>query len=143
MTELEAYETLLAACGAPRARQLLGTLRLLALFGFDGILARNLLTKSTLYRDLEELRTAGVAAHIDGLDFERALTRYMLQRLDDLARQVAADGLPGLRGVAPPGPVDTVGRSAGDASPMVDAPGPVARLPQLGPALAAAPCGGD
>src|SRR5919202_3148261 len=98
MTELEAYEALLAARGAPRARQLLGTLRLLALFGFDGILARRLLTKSTLYRDLEELRAAGVAAHLDGLDFERALTRYVVQRLDDLARQVAAEGLPGLPG---------------------------------------------
>ncbi len=61
MTEREAYEQLLKRYGAARARQLLGTMRLLTLYGRDTVLERQFLATSTLYADLAALPEVDIA----------------------------------------------------------------------------------
>ncbi len=67
MTEREAYEQLLERYGAARARQLLGTVRLLSLYGRDTVLGRQFLASSTLYADLAALREVGIAEPVEAV----------------------------------------------------------------------------
>ncbi len=89
MTEREAYERLLQKYGSPRARMLLGTLRLLSLYDRETILERGLLAKTTLYRDLNDLHDADVSERLESIHLERAVTDYVFSRADEFARALS------------------------------------------------------
>ncbi len=57
---IEIATKLIAAHGGPRARTLLGTLDLLRLYGREGVLERRILSEPALYRDLADIRSAGL-----------------------------------------------------------------------------------
>lgn len=68
MTEIEAYNRLRERYGATRARQLLGTLRLLTLFGRETVQRERLMPVSTLYADVRTLADAGVSEHVEATE---------------------------------------------------------------------------
>jgi len=74
VTEVDAYNQLLATFGPTRARQLLGTMRLLLLLGREAVQKRRLMAVSTFYADLAALRTAGVMEYVEALEATRKLT---------------------------------------------------------------------
>lgn len=82
MTELEAFDRLRERHGATRARQLLGTLRLLALYGRQTVQRERLMSVSTLYADLKALTDAGVGERVEAAE---TLDRFIAIALGWLA----------------------------------------------------------
>jgi len=68
VTEIEAYNLLRERYGATRARQLLGTLRLLTLFGRQTVQRERLMPVSTLYADVKALADAGVSERLEAAE---------------------------------------------------------------------------
>lgn len=89
MTEREAYSKLLEVYGQSRARTLLGTLRLLSLYSREDIAEGNLLSRTTLHRDLADLRAAGVSERLETIHLEQAVTEYVFSRADEFARALS------------------------------------------------------
>jgi len=68
VTEIEAYNHLRERYGPTRARQLLGTLRLLTLFGRETVQRERLMPVSTLYADVRSLADAGVGEYVEAAE---------------------------------------------------------------------------
>lgn len=68
MTEIEAFNRLRERYGATRARQLLGTLRLLTLFGRQAVQRERLMPVSTLYADVKALADVGVGERLEATE---------------------------------------------------------------------------
>ena len=81
--EREAYRQLLERYGSARARQLLGTVRLLALYGRQELLGGALLSRATFYRDLDDLRSAGLSERVELVEAERVLRRHREREVGD------------------------------------------------------------
>jgi hypothetical protein len=68
MPPIEIAEKLIAAHGGSRARTLMGTLEFLQLYGREGVLERKVLSEATLYRDLADIRAAGLFEPLEAAD---------------------------------------------------------------------------
>ncbi len=76
MPPIELATRLIAAHGGPRARTLLGTMEMLRLYGREGVLERRILSEPTLYRDLADIRSAGLT---DTLEVAEHLGAVMIK----------------------------------------------------------------
>jgi hypothetical protein len=65
ISPIELATKLIAAHGGPRARTLLGTIEMLQLYGREGVLERRILSEPTLYRDLADIRSAGLTETLE------------------------------------------------------------------------------
>jgi hypothetical protein len=76
MPPIEISTKLIAAHGGPRARTLFGTIEMLRLYGREGVLERRILSEPTLYRDLADIRSAGLT---DTLEVAEHLGAVMIK----------------------------------------------------------------
>jgi hypothetical protein len=65
---IQIAEKLIAAHGGSRARTLMGTLEFLKLYGREGVLERKVLSEATLYRDLADIRVAGLLEPLESAE---------------------------------------------------------------------------
>jgi hypothetical protein len=68
MPPIEIAEKLIGAHGGSRARTLMGTLDFLRLYGREGVLERKVLSEATLYRDLADIRLAGLLEPLESAE---------------------------------------------------------------------------
>ncbi len=68
MPPIEIAEKLIAAHGGSRARTLMGTIEFIQLYGREGVLERKVLSEATLYRDLADIRAAGLLESLESAE---------------------------------------------------------------------------
>ena len=87
---IEMFTRLVVVHGGPRARTLMGTLMIVEFYGPRGVIRRGLLSEAVLYRDLRDIRSAGLTDSLELAEQLGAMQAKMWEIVEAAYPDVAA-----------------------------------------------------